>query len=81
MAEPEAEIKEYVSRRDEALLSLDRGKLIEVFKEAGVEVPENEKTFWSGVHMARLQVESFSEEVKAESLGWLHANGIVGGVI
>lgn len=69
------EIAEYVKKRDEALLSLDKEKLVELFKDAGVETPNDEQTFWAGVHLARLQVTAFSDLVKAESLGWLHANG------
>lgn len=69
------EIKEFIERRNAALLSLDKGKIIDLFNETSTEIPEDETTFWAGVHMARLQVTSFSSEVKAESLGWLHANG------
>lgn len=69
------DIKTYETRRNEALLSLDKNKLEALFTEAGVDIPEDETLFWAGVHMARLQVPSFSAEMKAESLGWLHANG------
>lgn len=71
----EMDIHEYVKRRDAALLSLDKEKLVELFGLAGVEMPESDRDFWGGVHIARLQVRHFSDEVKAESLGWLHANG------
>lgn len=69
------EINEFIARRDEALLSLDRERIIALFNETETEIPEDETTFWAGVHMARMEVKSFSAEVKAESLGWLHANG------
>ena len=65
----------YVTRRNEALLSLDKNKLETLFTEAGVDIPEDETVFWAGIHMTQLQIPSFSAEVKAESLGWLHANG------
>ena len=63
------EYAEYVKRRDEVLLSLDRDALVRLFKENDVEFPDNETDFWAGIHMARLQVVSFPDEIKAESLG------------
>lgn len=65
----------YVEFRNDALISLDKKKLEALFTEAGMDISENETDFWAGVHMARLHIPSFSAEVKAESLGWLHANG------
>ena len=69
------DIQEYVKKRDDAMLSLDRERIIALFNETKIEIPEDETTFWAGVHMARMEVKSFSAEVKAESLEWLHANG------
>lgn len=69
------EFAEYIERRDEALLSLNRDVLVKLFEENGVEIPADETMFWAGIHMARLQVVSFHDGIKAESLGWLHANG------
>lgn len=71
----EAKIRDYVKRRNKALLSLDQEKMRELVLETGGEVPEDEKVFLAGMHIARLEVTSFSDEIKAQSLGWLHANG------
>jgi len=69
------EISDYVKERNKALLSLDKAELESLFAKAGVKMPDDDIEFWAGVHIARLQVTTFSDEVKAESLGWLHANG------
>ncbi len=71
------DIKEFIKQRNEALLSLDKEKILAVSKASGPSVlpPEDEKVFWAGVHYARLGVVDFSEEVKQESRAWLKNNG------
>jgi hypothetical protein len=69
------DIETFVKRRNDALISLKKDDIVALFNETGAAIPDDETTFWAGVHMARMQVTTFSDEIKAESLGWLHANG------
>ena len=69
-------IKNFIKQRNEALLSLDKDKIIALSEESGpYEIPEDESVFWAGVHKARLGVVSFSPEVKEESRNWLREHG------
>lgn len=70
------DIKEFIKQRDEALLSLNKEKIIALSESSGpYEVPDDENVFWAGVHKARLGVVTFSEEVKEESRSWLNKHG------
>lgn len=70
------EIKEYLKQRDEALISLNKKKIIALSKEFGDNnpLPEDENVFWAEVHYARLGDVTFSEAVKQESRNWLKEN-------
>ena len=68
-------IAEYNKQRNKALLSLDKQELQRLAKENNTKIPEDEKVFWAGVHYARLNITSFSEEVKQVSHDWLIDNG------
>lgn len=71
-------LKEFIERRNAALLSLDKEAILAIAKESGVP-PEGERIFWAGVHYARLGVASFPASVKEESLEWLRLNGFTVG--
>ena len=70
-------IKEFLKKRDEALLSLDREKIIALSELSGTsrQPPDDERVFWAGVHYARLGVVGFSDEVKQVSREWLAEHG------
>jgi len=70
-----SDIKEYVMRRNEAFLLLDKDKIVKMMKEHEIEIPENETVFWASVHIARTKMTDFSKDVKAESQMWLRENG------
>ena len=59
----------YAKERDEALLSLDKQKILEMFVKHGEPhlLDADDETFWYAIHMARLDIPHFSEEVKEES--------------
>lgn len=69
------ELTEYVERRNKALITLDKEQLTSLFKIAGVPIPEDEETFWAGIHKARIQVESMPSLLKTESKKWLEERG------
>jgi len=68
-------IKQFAKERDEALLSLDKEKIIKYMKKYGVNPIENELIFWTGVHKAILALKSTTEEQKVKSSKWLLENG------
>ena len=61
-------IKKYVKERDEAMLSLDKDKIVSFCKKYGVPVPENELVFWAGVHKAIVALNSATDEQKYSTL-------------
>ena len=71
--------KKLIKERDEALLSLDKDKIIKTFKKYGVCIPKDERIFWAGIHKARIEVLSFPEDVKNVSIKWLIENGFYPG--
>ena len=73
-------IKQFVKDRNEALLSLDKEKIISFLNKYGTPVPEKEIVFWAGVHKTRLEVTSFDESVKEVSRKWLRDNGFKEGI-
>ena len=45
-------MEDFIKERNEALLSLDKEKILAYGKKYNVKFPENEKIFWAGVHKA-----------------------------
>ena len=66
---------EFIQDRNEALLSLDREKIIEYCQKYGARFSSNEKVFWASVHKARIAIKSFPETEKEKSRKWLRENG------
>lgn len=65
----------FVKERDDALLSLDKKKILAYSRKYGVQFSKNEKVFWAGVHKAITAMTSATEEQKQRSRDWLVANG------
>jgi hypothetical protein len=61
--------------RNEVFLSLDRTRIVAYCRKHGIHIPSDEAVFWAGVHKVRLQVATFSPEVKDESRRWLREHG------
>ena len=68
-------IKKWVKDRDEAMLSLDKDKIVAFCKKNNVPIPENETVFWAGVHKAILHINSATFEQKQNSFEWLIEHG------
>lgn len=64
-----------LKERDEALLSLDKDKIIKYSIKHGVTLPSNDIVFWAGVHKGILSLNSATDEQKSNSLKWLIENG------
>lgn len=67
--------KDFCKERDEALLSLDKRKIDAFVKKYGIQIPQNELTYWASVHKSIVSIKSSTEEQKAQSRAWLINNG------
>jgi len=66
------EMAEFLSDRLTALRSLDRAILEDYIKKYHImSVPHDEKTFWAGIHKARVACIDLTEDERAFSRGWL----------
>ena len=69
------EIKQLVKERDDALLSLDKDKIMRYMQRYGIPCPKNEIVFWAGIHKARMHINAATEQQKQESAAWLLQHG------
>ena len=67
--------KQFVKDRNEALLSLDKDKIIAYLNKYGIPVPANEKVFWAGVHKGIVNMKAAPKEQKFDSMLWLVEHG------
>ena len=70
------EFEQFIQERNEALLSLDKYKILNYMAKYNIEVPDNEIIFWSGVHKAIVAIKYISNEHKEKSIKWLEDNKI-----
>jgi hypothetical protein len=71
----DVDIKNFEKERDEALLSLDKSKILNFAKKYSLQLPSSEKAFWGGIHKAIILLKSASDEQKQRSKTWLLVNG------
>ncbi len=69
------DLSRIVKERDEAILSLDKEKIMSYMNKYGVKMPSNELVFWAGVHKAVLRIDSATKEQREKSAKWLLDNG------
>lgn len=69
------DIQEFVRRRNDALLSLDKKKIRAFAEEYGIPLPREELVFWGSVHKAICNIETISEERKEASRDYLKHHG------
>lgn len=71
------QMKQFIKDRDEAILSLDKDKIMEYLRKYNMEgsKPEEEIIFWAGTHKAVLGIRSATDEQKEYSRKWLRENG------
>ncbi len=68
-------LKRFIKERDEALLSLDKQKILTFCTKNMVPVPEDETVFWAGIHKSILHINSATKEQKKASFNWLLVHG------
>ncbi len=68
---------DFIKERDEALLSLDKNKILAYFKKYSPSVPppSNDTVFWLAVHKARLMLTGISNEDRKLSEKWIDDRG------
>lgn len=67
--------RDFIKERDEAILSLDRGKIEEYLKKYHVPIPQDDEVFWRGVHKVVCAIKGAPESTKKASEAWLHEHG------
>ena len=66
---------DFIKDRDEALLSLDKEKILAYCRKYGIAMPKDELAFWAGVHKSILHINSATDEQKQRSCEWLTNHG------
>lgn len=69
------DIKDYIRKRDQAILSLDKEKICAFCKECRIHLPDNEEAFWAGVHKIIIHLNAAPFEQKLASYEWLVEHG------
>lgn len=75
----------FVKERNEALLSLNKKKIVAYMKKYGIVIPTDEKIFWAGVHKSICSLyfvdnNKVTLEQYIKSADWLKENGFQIGV-
>lgn len=68
-------MKIFLQERNEALLSLDRKKIVAYMNKYDIPVQMNKTVFWAGIHKARISIVDFPEAEKEKSRKWLKRRG------
>lgn len=66
----------FVQERDEALLSLNKEKIVLFCRKYEIYQPHNEMEFWKSVHKARVALKGIPEPEKEISREWLLQHGV-----
>lgn len=74
-------INNFVSDRDDALLSLDEEKIRSFMMKYKIGEPKNDLEFWAGVHKAIVNIKSATDEQKERSRCWLVEHGFESDIV
>ncbi len=72
----QADIDLFKKDRNEALLSMDKEKIIAYMARWGQKAIPNDKVFWASVHKARTACVDLPIEERQKSKGWLKNEGL-----
>ena len=73
--QPKDRAEAFRQDRDEALLSLNRLKILAFINKYNLTWPDCDEVMWAGIHKGRIAVPYFPEEVKEVSRQWLLERG------
>ncbi len=76
--EIQLKMKKFIEERDNAILSLDRDKIIAYSNKYKIKMPKEDLVFWCGVHKAVLGIKSATPEQKENSMKWLKEHNFHG---
>ena len=68
-------INQFLKDRTEALLSMDRHKIVAYYEKYGGIIAKSEVVFWAGVHKARTALRDLPETERMASEKWLEERG------
>ena len=71
-------VKQFLKDRSEALLSMDKHKIVAYYEKYGGIVAKSEVVFWAGVHKARTALKDLPKMERMASEKWLQDRGING---
>ena len=66
---------QFIEDRNDALLSLDKGKIKAYAAKYGARISDNDEIFWASVHKARIVIKAIPESEKEISRKWLKEHG------
>lgn len=66
---------EFLRERNDAILSMDEGKIRDFSRKYGIPEPQEDIVFWAGIHKSILALNAASEEQKTASKAWLTEHG------
>lgn len=67
--------KQFIKERDEALLSLDKEKIIAFYEKWGVPYSKSDKVFWGTVYKCIYHIQSATYKQRVDAKIWLINNG------
>lgn len=65
----------FLEERNEAFLSLDRGKIEAFLHKYNIDAPKDDEVFWRAVHKAICNLPHIPIERRQQSADWLFAHG------
>jgi hypothetical protein len=68
-------VSQFLKERTEALLSMNRGKIVAYYRKYGEIIPKSEEVFWAGVHHARIALKDLPNSERMVSAKWLEERG------
>ena len=68
-------LSDFVSRRNDALFSLDYNKIVDFYQEYGLKTPKDPLVFWLVVFKAICNIKGPDENVLQIAQDWLRMNG------
>lgn len=67
--------EQFIKDRNDALLSLDKDKILAYCAKYGVSMPSDDETFWCGIHKAITGNVGLPYDFKKQSKQWLSERG------